>query len=83
MTTQQRSDHKIRVTESYTIKQRVLMHPFSDDSGLTFFDPVSNTITSVALTLARFHQILDKQTPVSEQESKLLSELLTQQIIQD
>ncbi|GLR70916.1 hypothetical protein [Agaribacter marinus] len=67
----------------YRIKQRVLRHPFSDGSGTAFYDPTTNVISSINVNIDDLNDILGGHKSLTDEESDVLSQLLSQQLIED
>lgn len=58
------------------------MHPFSDQSGIAFFDQYSTVVSSIVVTEETLFEWLDKPLNCNDEQRKALSELSTQGFIE-
>lgn len=56
----------------------MLMHPFSDKSGLVFFNTQSTVVTSISVSEAVFKQWLDYPQRLSREDLSKLQTLIDQ-----
>ncbi len=65
----------------YYISKGMLMHPFSDQSGVTFFNTLSTVISSVNVPLSEFYEWLNNPSELDEEKRHVLSQLHEQGFI--
>ena len=66
----------------YQLKQGMLQHPFSDQSGLVLFNPVSKDVTSVEVTADAFACMLSAPHEVSDEYRQVLDTLISMDFIE-
>lgn len=69
------------MSQKYEIIEGMLMHPFSDQSGVTFFNTLSTVISSVNVPLSEFYEWLNNPSELDEKQRQVLSQLHEQGFI--
>ena len=59
------------------------MHPFSDQSGVTFFNTLTTVVSSVNVPLSTFEEWLNNPSDLDDKQTDVLTKLLDQGFITD
>ena len=61
----------------------MLMHPFSDQSGICLYSTESTIVTSIGVKRAEFIALLKQPDMSNEKHSAIIQELLSKQFIEE
>ncbi|MFW8590361.1 hypothetical protein ACOI22_06155 [Glaciecola sp. 2405UD65-10] len=65
----------------YKFVEGMQMHPFSDQSGLAFYDPRTTVLSSIAVPLSTLNEWMAQPTHIEDEQQQALEQLCFQGFI--